>query len=108
MALKNKVEKEKEVFNVEVLKAIQCKNDSIMINLKVNGVYINGAFYKTCVLKKDSSKGKKGDEIGIIQFPQRKGTDKYDKDAWFEICKFFVDDETMEAIERQIEDKLED
>ena len=108
MALKKKAEKEKVSFNVEVLKAIQCKNDSIMINLLVNGVYINGAFYKTCVLKKDSSKGKKGDEIGIIQFPQRKGTDKDGKDAWFEICNFFVDDETMEEIEKQIEAKLDD
>lgn len=104
MAIKKKSEKEKEVFKVEVLKAIECKNDSIMLNLKVNGVYINGAFYKTVKAKKGRHAG---EEIGIIQFPQRKG-EKDGKEAWFDVCSFFVDEETLEDIEKQIEEKLGD
>lgn len=102
MAIKKKAEKEKEVFKVEVLKAIECKNDSIMLNLKVNGVYINGAFYKIVECKKGKHAG---EEIGVIQFPRRKG-EKDGKDAWFDICSFFVDEETLEDIEKQIEEIL--
>ena len=95
--------KEKEVFKVEVLKAIQCKNDSIMVNLKVNGVYINGAFYKTIVPKSGEHKG---EEVEIIQFPQT--SRKVDGETkYFNVCSFFIDDETMEEIEKQIEEKLD-
>lgn len=104
MAVKTKKseEKAKSFFKVEVTKATECSNGSIMLNMAVNGVKIYGAFYRTV----EAKKGKHvGEEIGVIDFPQRKGK-KDGKDAYFDTVSFFIDDETMEEIEKQIESLL--
>ena len=105
MAVKTKKseEKEKEVFKVEVTKATECSNGSIMLNMTVNGVKIYGAFYRTVEAKKGKHAG---EEIGLIDFPKRKGK-KDGEDAYFDTVSFFIDDETMAEIEKQIESLLE-
>ena len=103
MAIKTKKQEEKKVtYDIEILKAIECKNDSIMVNILVNGVYINGAFYKTITPKSGKHKG---EEVGIIQFPQTV-REVNGKKEYYNVCSFFIDDEDMEKIEKQIEEKL--
>lgn len=81
-------------YKVTVEKAIQCKNDSILVDLDVNGVKIYSCFYK--VIKTSAGK-----EMGVIDFPQHKSGDN-----WYKYAYFFIKPELMDDIESQIEAKL--
>lgn len=90
------IKKNKETvdYKVTVEKAIECKNDSILVDLDVNGVKIYSCFYKVI-------KTKEGKEQGVIDFPQHKSGDN-----WYKYVYFFISPEMMEDIESQIEAKL--
>lgn len=91
-----KEEQTTEAFEVEVTRALECKNGSIAFDMKVNGVAIYGCFYRT-VTKKD------GSTFDTVSFPQRKGTDKDGKDAYYNYAYFKITDEIMKTIEKGIE-----
>lgn len=79
---------------IKVSKAVECKNGAILVDLDINGVDVNGAFYKEGV--------KDGKEWSLIQFPQYKGTNgKYYNYCWCPLSKG-----DLANIERQIKELL--
>lgn len=76
---------------IKVTRAHQFPN-SISFDVQLYGtVTIYGCVYRTYL--------KDGEEKGIIGFPSRKGKD----DKWYDHAFFFVTDEMLAAIEKQIE-----
>ncbi len=77
---KTEEKKTKVKYTIEVNRAIECKNGSFLINLDINGVAINGAFYKEGV--------KDGNEWSLVQFPQYKADNgKYYTHCWCPLSK---------------------
>ena len=89
-------------YDVEVQEVRRTKNDKIvMLDLKVNGVWIKSCLLKEVTVKEDGEKHKKGDIVYILSFPSEKSGDKYYNRAWFP-----VSNETLEDICRQVQEML--
>lgn len=90
---KAKAEAEATKYEIQVTRAKELENETIMFDMTVNGVQIYGCSYKT-LKRKDN-----GEEFAKIGFPSRKGSDgKYYNQAYFKI-----DDEQIKVIEKAIE-----
>ena len=87
-----KKEQEKIVYNIEVKRAKELENGTIMFDMVANGVTIYGCSYKV-LTRKDN-----GQEFGKVGFPSRKSGDKYYNEAYF-----YIDAETLEKIENGIQ-----
>lgn len=98
MAIKKNAKAEKATtYNVEVKRAKELENGTIMFDMEVNGVTIYGCSYKV-LTRKDN-----GEEFAKIGFPSRKGSD----DKWYNQVYFKVDDEIIAAIEKGIDAVVE-
>ena len=104
MAIKKsaKATEEKKVyeFDIEVTRALELDNGTIMFDMNANHVIIKGCAYK--VLTNHTT----GEEFGKISFPSEKGKD----DKWYNRVYFQISPATMEKIEKGIEallDKVE-
>lgn len=98
MAIQRKAKAEAQAtqFEVEVTRAKELDNGTIMFDMVVNGVSVYGCSYKT-LKRKDN-----GEEFAKIGFPSRKGSDgKYYNQAYFKI-----DEDTLKHIEKAIEAAL--
>ena len=99
MAIKKsaeKAEKEKTVVKPEDVKVDRAKDfeQSISFDMTVfDCIKIYGCTYRTYQDKKT------GDEKGIINFPAKKGKD----DKYYNHAYFFVTDDVLASIEKQIE-----
>lgn len=83
-------------FNIEVKRAHELDNGTIMFDMVVNGVTIYGCNYKV-LTRKDN-----GEEFAKIGFPSRKGSDgKYYNQAYFKIT-----DDLVKVIEAGIDSVL--
>lgn len=83
----------KREFQIEVKRAKELDNGTIMFDMEANGVMIYGCSYK--ILKRKDN----GEEFAKIGFPSRKGSDgNYYNQAYFRI-----EADTLEAIEKGIE-----
>ena len=100
MAIKKNESKEKapEIkYEVEVVRAHDLSKDgktTISFDMIVNGVKINGCFYR----EGTSDKG----DYEMISLPSTKGKD----DKYYPVVSFFINDELKKNIEDQIEKKL--
>ena len=101
MAIKKnaKATDEKKVvydYEIEVLRAVELDNGTIMFDMAANHVIVKGCAYKT-LTRHDT-----GEEFNKIDFPSKKGKDgKYYNEVFFQITP-----ETMEKIEKGLEEKL--
>lgn len=99
MAIKKsaeKAEKKEVVVTVDDIKVDRAKDfeKSISFDVTVFGcVKIYGCTYRTYQDKKT------GDEKGIISFPSKKGKD----DKYYNHAYFFVTDDVLASVEKQIE-----
>ena len=96
MAIKrnNKAAEEaKQSFQIEVTRAKELDNGTIMFDMIVNSINIYGCSYKT-LSRKDGS-----GEFAKIGFPSRKGNDE----KWYNHVYFKVTDAEVDVIERGIE-----
>lgn len=95
MAIQRKAKAEAQAtqFEVEVTRAKELDNGTIMFDMVVNGVSVYGCSYKT-LKRKDN-----GEEFAKIGFPSRKGSDgKYYNQVYFKI-----NDDLVKVIEKAIE-----
>ena len=93
---KAKAEAEATQYDIQVTRAKELDNGTIMFDMTVNGVQVYGCSYKT-LKRKDN-----GEEFAKIGFPSRKGSDgKYYNQAYFKI-----DDDLVKVIEKAIEGVL--
>lgn len=90
---KAKNESKAIAYNVEVKRAHELENGTIMFDMEVNGVMVYGCSYKV-LTRKDN-----GEEFAKIGFPSRKGSD----DKWYNLVYFKVDDEIVSTIEKGID-----
>ena len=83
-------------YDIKVTEVRRTKKDNIiMVDLNVNGVYIKSCMLKEVICQKDGETHKKGDKCYILQFPSEKSGDKWYNRVWFpvsnknieEICK---------------------
>ncbi|MBO7676873.1 MAG: hypothetical protein J6S49_05110 [Erysipelotrichaceae bacterium] len=88
--------KEQANHSIEVLRARELDNGTIIFDMKVNDVTIYGCNYKTFT-KKDGS-----GEFAKVGFPSRKGSD----DNWYSHAYFTVTEDDLANIEKGIEAKL--
>lgn len=86
-------DKKATAYNVEVKRAKELENGTIMFDMEVNGVMVYGCSYKV-LTRKDN-----GEEFAKVGFPSRKGSD----DRWYNIVYFKIDDDIIERIEKGIE-----
>lgn len=96
MAIKrnNKAAEEaKQSFQIEVTRAKELDNGTIMFDMIVNNINIYGCSYKT-LSRKDGS-----GEFAKIGFPSRKGNDE----KWYNHVYFKVTDAEVDVIEKGIE-----
>ena len=85
-------------YDIKVEKVRRTKKDNIlMVDLIVNGVWIKSCMLKEVICKEDGEKPKKGDTCYILQFPSEKSGDKYYNRAWFP-----VSNENIEEICKQV------
>lgn len=102
MAIKKnaKATEEKKVYDyeIEVLRAVELENGTIMFDMAANHVIVKGCAYKT--LKRHDN----GEEFAKTDFPSKKGKDG----KWYNEVFFQITAETMEKIEKGITDKLND
>lgn len=96
-AAKAKEEKAKVEYKIEVKRAKELDNGTIMFDMEVNGVMIYGCSYKV-LTRKDN-----GEEFAKIGFPSRKGSD----DKWYNNVYFKVDEDLISVIEAGIEAVVE-
>lgn len=86
-------EEAKKSYQIEVKRAKELENGTIMFDMEANGVMIYGCSYKI-LTRKDN-----GEEFAKIGFPSRKGSDgKYYNQAYLR-----VDADTLAVIEKGIE-----
>lgn len=83
-------------YDIKVTRAKDLENGTVMFDMIVNGVQINGCSYRT-LSRKDGS----GDFVKI-GFPSRKGSD----DKYYNQVYFKVDDDIIEQIENGINELL--
>lgn len=93
MAIKKSAKAESVKKVIEVKRAKELDNGTIMFDMEVNGVTIYGCSYKV-LSRKDGS----GD-FAKIGFPSRKGNDE----KWYNHVYFKVEAEDIDAIEKGIE-----
>ena len=95
MAIKKsaKAEEKKVTYSIEVKRAKELDNGTIMFDMEVNGITIYGCSYKI-LQRKDN-----GEEFIKIGFPSRKGSD----DKWYNEVYFKVDEDVISEIEKGIE-----
>ena len=87
---------------VKVDKVIKTKNDSLlMVNLDVNGVLIEGCYFKEVTVKKDGQKYKAGDKCYVIDYPSQKVGDKYYRQVWFP-----VSNENLASVIEQVKELM--
>ena len=85
-------------YDIKVDEVRRTKKDNIlMVDLIVNGVWIKSCMLKEVICKEDGEKHKKGDTCYILQFPSEKSGDKYYNRAWFP-----VSNENIEEICKQV------
>lgn len=97
MAINKKKEAEKKIdYVIEVTRAKELDNGTIMFDMTANGVQIYGCSYKV-LSRKDGS----GDFVKI-GFPSKKGSD----DKYYNQAYFAVNDEIIAQIEKGIEAKI--
>ena len=94
---KNAKAKEKEVvkydYEIQIKRAFELPDGTIMFDMYANHVLIKGCAYKTFERKDGSG------EFNKIDFPSRKGKDgKYYNEVYF-----FIDEKVMADIEHGIE-----
>lgn len=88
--------------NIEVTAARTTKNNNtVMFDMKYNGVSISGCSLREVICKKDGEKHKAGDKCYIVGFPQRKYNDKYYNIVWAPISS----NDTAEIC-KQVKEKL--
>lgn len=79
-----------------VTRVNQLDNGVIMFDAKVNSVTIYGCSYR--VLQRKDGSG----EFGKVGFPSKKGSDG----KWYNEAYFFITEDDLESIEKQLEEKL--
>lgn len=80
-------------YDIKVEEVRRTKKDNIlMVDLIVNGVWIKSCTLKEVIVKKDGEVHKKGDTCYILQFPSEKSGDKYYNRAWFPISNENITD----------------
>ena len=96
--INNKTEENNKLYNVKVTRATFIKNEEseqvIGFDMKVNGINIYGAIYR-------SGTSKKGKEYELISFPAREGTGAH-KGKYFNHCYFPINDTLLEDIKEQL------
>ena len=103
---KSKEEKYEEAttanYNIAVKEVRRTKKDNIlMVDLVVNGVWIKSCTLKEVICQKDGETHKKGDKCYILQFPSEKSGDKWYNRVWFP-----VSNKNIEDICKQVESLL--
>ena len=93
---KAKVEEKKIDYVIEVTRAKELENGTIMFDMVANGVQIYGCSYKV-LSRKDGS----GDFVKI-GFPSKKGSD----DKYYNQAYFTMTEDIIQQIEKGIEAKL--
>lgn len=96
MAIKKNAEAKAEKaasYKIEVKRAKELDNGTIMFDMDVNGVLIYGCSYKV-LTRKDN-----GEEFAKVGFPSRKGSD----DKYYNQAYFKIDDAALAEIEKGIE-----
>lgn len=89
-------------YDIKVDEVRRTKKDNIlMVDLIINGVWIKSCMLKEVICLKDGEKHKKGDKCYILQFPSEKSGDKYYNRAWFP-----VSNENIEEICKQVQSLL--
>lgn len=89
-------------YNIKVEDVRRTKKDNIlMVDLIVNGVWIKSCTLKEVICQKDGEKHKKGDKCYILQFPSEKSGDKWYNRVWFP-----VSNESIEEICKQVQSLL--
>lgn len=98
MAIQRKAKAEAEATNydIQVTRAKELDNGTIMFDMTVNGVQIYGCSYKT-LKRKDN-----GEEFAKIGFPSRKGSDG----NYYNQVYFKINDDLVKVIEKAIEGVL--
>lgn len=80
-------------YDIKVEEVRRTKKDNIlMVDLIVNGVWIKSCTLKEVIVKEDGKVHKKGDTCYILQFPSEKSGDKYYNRAWFPISNENITD----------------
>lgn len=103
MAIKTKAKakdtEEKVVYDydIEVTRALELDNGTIMFDMIANHVIIKGCAYKTL------TNGTTGEEFAKIDFPSKKGKD----DKWYNQVFFQISPETLEKIENGIKKHID-
>ena len=83
-------------FDIEVTRAVELDNGTIMFDMNANHVMIKGCSYKVL------TNGTTGEEFGKVGFPSKKGKD----DKWYNEVYFGISPETLKKIEDGITAKL--
>ena len=84
---------EKINYDIKVDEVRKTKKDNIlMLDLIVNGVWIKSCMLKEVVCKEDGEKHKKGDICYILQFPSEKSGNKFYNRAWFPVSNENIDE----------------
>lgn len=81
---------------IQVTRAHQLDNDTIMFDMKVNDVQIYGCSYRELERKDGSG------SFAKIGFPSRKGSNG----TWYNEAYFYVTEDDLDTIEKGIEEKL--
>lgn len=92
-----KIQEDAVKYDVTVLRARDCGDRGIALDLEVNGVKLYGVWYKSYEDRK-----KQGEVSNFLSFASRKGTDG----KWYNWYYFPVSDDLLSEIEKKIEDKL--
>lgn len=89
-------------YDIKVEDVRRTKKDNIlMVDLIVNGVWIKSCMLKEVICQKDGDVHKKGDVCYVLQFPSEKSGNKYYNRAWFP-----VSNENIEEICKQVQSLL--
>ena len=89
-------------YDIKVDDVRRTKKDNIlMVDLIVNGVWIKSCMLKEVICQKDGDVHKKGDICYVLQFPSEKSGNKYYNRAWFP-----VSNENIEEICKQVQSLL--
>ena len=76
---------EQKNVNIEVIRAKECSNGNVLIDIKINGVTIYGCFYVEGV--------KDGKEYAFVSFPSRKADNgKYYSHAYYKLSDVDIDE----------------
>lgn len=76
---------------IKVIRAKECKNNNVMIDLEVNGVTIYGAFYV--------EGNKDGKDYALVSFPSRKA----DNGKYYHYCYIKLSSSEIDDIAKQID-----